>query len=123
MIVLLPTGVFEAAELLPPQPARFVVITANKTNARAIETRRACLRKMCRLRNIIRNPTPPIRARPNVLSCDGPTRGAGSRCAAATSVMMVNIELAVPFAAGVTLIGLNVQVVNCGRPEQEKLTA
>jgi len=37
--------------------------------------------------------------------------------------MMVNIELAVPFAAGVTLIGLNVQVVNCGRPEQEKLTA
>jgi hypothetical protein len=37
--------------------------------------------------------------------------------------MMVNVELAVPFAAGVTLIGLNEQVANCGRPEQEKLTA
>ena len=72
---------------------------------------------------MVRSPTPLIRASPNAFSCEGPTRGAPSRRAVATSVMMVNVELAVPFAAGVTLIGLNEQVVNCGKPEQEKLTA
>ena len=41
VIVLVPTGVFEAAELLPPQPARFVAITASNPKARMIEVRRA----------------------------------------------------------------------------------
>ena len=123
MTVLVPTGVFEAAELLPPQPAMFAATPASKARARTNEVRRACLRKIRRLRNIVRSPTPPIRASPTVLSCDEPIRGARSSCAVATSVMMVNVELAVPFAVGVTLIGLNKQVVNCGWPEQEKVTA
>jgi len=122
VIVLLPTGVFEL-ELLPPQPATLTAIPVSKATARTNETRHVCFEKIRRLRNAVRSPRPPIRASSNVFLCDAPTRGTRSSCTVATSVWMVNVEVAVPLAAGVMLIGLSEQVAFCGRPLQDKTTA
>ena len=40
-----------------------------------------------------------------------------------TSVAMVRVEVEVPFPLGVTDVGLNVQVLFAGRPEQARLIA
>jgi hypothetical protein len=68
------------------------------------------------------NPSKPIANTSNGACGPGFTRR-GPNIADGAVVVTVRVVVAVPSAAGVTLVGLTLQVASDGAPEQEKLTA
>ena len=115
-----PVGVVVVAEAPWPQPIMAEVNT--KAATRPICTSHN-LRSLRRRRSRSNPKLPPPASIASEVAPPGVLSGLVVTDAAFTSVAMVRVEVEVAVPLGVTDVGLNVQVLFTGRPEQARLIA
>ena len=128
VMVLLPVGVWVGAELVaawPPQPVSCIAaIPASRARASRKNRVREFFpdRRRWPLR-VARKPSPSSRARaPDAAVCRPIERPGLVACATPTLVATVRVDVTGVVLVGVSVVGLKVQVVNWGRPEQTNPT-
>ena len=114
-----PAGVVVVAEAPWPQPSMAEVNTKAATKPICSSHSLGSLRRR-RSRSSPRLPPASIASE---ATSPGVRSGFVLRAAAFTSVAMVRVEVDVAVPLGVTEVGLNVQVLFAGRPEQARLIA